>query len=187
MTDRPAFAAAMAGLALALPGRELSDALLELYWRALADLDDHEFARAAETAIRRCRFFPTPAELLGFARPPRVDSHAAAGRVYLQAQGLTEYCPNTGTWWSAERIRATLGEAAYQAFHACGGSAGFRLAEDPYHGPRVRREFVECFQRVVAAEPQAALPAPSRLDRTPEPVRVLSAGIGQPWPGQRAP
>ena len=57
-------AAALATLAVALPGKDISSPLLEVYWRALADLTDAELEAAATKALRACRFFPTPSELL---------------------------------------------------------------------------------------------------------------------------
>lgn len=160
MRDHAAFASSMTALALALPGREITEPMLEVYWRALTSLTDAEFQRAAGEALRRSKFFPVPAELLEWGRPHAVDPVATAARTLARAELLTEYCPNSGTWWSGERIRKEIGEAAYQAFHACGGSPGFRQIDDPYHGPGVRKAFVECYLRVVRLEPRFALPTP---------------------------
>jgi hypothetical protein len=50
--------------------REQVAVLFGLYRPALADLTDDELAEAVRTALRDCRFFPVPAELRAFARPP---------------------------------------------------------------------------------------------------------------------
>jgi hypothetical protein len=177
MIDRAAFTSAMAALATALPAsRPITEATYEVYWRACGELSDAEFQRGAEACLRRCRFFPVPAELLEAGRPA-VDPAAEAGRALQRAVRLSEYSPVIGTWYSAERIRHELGEAAYQAFHACGGSSALRQLDDEFHGARVRKDFVECFIRIARRDRRLALPEPREPDLTPEPVRALIAGI----------
>lgn len=184
MIDKKRFSSVMLSLSLALKmyGRELSAELQQVYWNALQDLTDDEFEFAAAVVMRRDTEFPTPSQLLEIAHPPAEDPVTAAARTMDKALSLTEYCPRTGTWWSGERIRHALGEAAYQAFHACGGSAAFRQVDDPYHGARVRRDFVECYQRVLRADPLTSLPA----SRTPMPLLApYTTGIGKLLPGGR--
>lgn len=48
--------------------REISDALAEVYSRALSDLTDDELDRGMGLVIRNCRFFPKPVEILEYAR-----------------------------------------------------------------------------------------------------------------------
>jgi hypothetical protein len=184
MTDKKRFASVMLSMSLALKmyGRELSTELQQVYWNALQDLTDDQFEFAAAVVMRRDTEFPTPSQLLEIARPPAEDPQATAARMLDKALMLSEHCPHSGTWWSGERIRHTLGEAAYQAFHACGGSPAFRQVEDPYHGARVRRDFVECYMRVMRADPLTCLP----VARTPMPLLApYTTGIAKPIPGGR--
>lgn len=161
MKDRERFAKLMLALSLSLKmyGRELTGPMQEAYWVALSDLSDAEFEQAATVLLRRETEFPPPALFREIAKP-KPDIAAEAFRVMEQAMDLTDYHPERGTYWRGQRIREELSEAAYQAFHACGGSNGFRDAESPYHGPRIRREFCEAYQRVTEADPTTLLPAP---------------------------
>jgi hypothetical protein len=181
MRDRKRFASTMLSLSLSLKmyGRELSGPMQEVYWTALADLTDEEFARAAEVLIRRETEFPPPAMFLAVARPQR-DLAAEAFQVLNRCLLLTTYDPEGGTSWSGRQIQAEVSQAAYEAFHACGGAPAFRLYDDPIHGPRVRREFVECYQRVVRSDAQLALPGDS--DRPVAALAAYTAGIGRPMP-----
>jgi len=44
--------------------RDISDALLDIYWRVLAPYSDKQVEEACNTAVRTCKFFPKPAELI---------------------------------------------------------------------------------------------------------------------------
>lgn len=145
-------------LSLKLYGRELSKEMQDAYWAALRDMSDAEFERAAMVLLRRETEFPPPSLFLEVARPvDSADAHRAMIRAWNAGRQII---PGEGSWWSGEAIRAAEGEAAYQAFHACGGSAAFRDMDDPFHGPRIRREWAECWQQQVRDEPAKALPAP---------------------------
>lgn len=50
-----------------LHGRQVSPALLGLYWEALRDLTPAQFQEATGRALRECKFLPKPAELREFA------------------------------------------------------------------------------------------------------------------------
>lgn len=162
MKDKKRFASTMLSLSLALKmfGRDLDEELQLVYWRALEDLSDDEFERAAAILILRETEFPQPALFLEVARP-KADGAAEAFRLMCKAWFAgKEYDPESGSSWSAIKIRAALGEGAYEAFHACGGSEGFRLMDDDYHGPGIRRAFADSYQRVTRADPRKALPQP---------------------------
>ena len=181
MKDRKRFGSVMLSLSVSLKmyGRELTDAMRDVYWTALADLSDDEFERAAAVLIRRETEFPPPALFLEVARPQR-DLAAEAFQVLNRCLLLTTYDPEGGTSWSGRQIQAEVSQAAYEAFHACGGAPSFRLYDDPIHGPRVRREFVECYQRMVRSDTQLALPGGS--DRPVAALAAYTAGIGRPMP-----
>ena len=172
---------------LKMYGRELDEVTTETYWRALADLTDDEFEAAAQAILRRETEFPPPAVILAVARP-RTDPAAEAHRMLARAWSVgREVIPGNGCWWSGEKIRTELGRAAYEAFHACGGSAAFRDLDDPFHGPRIRREFAEAWQRVVAQEPAAALPAPGAAPQLPPPAEPLVLRVAAPEPQKALP
>lgn len=177
MTDRERFASVMLSLSLALQmyGRELTKAMQDVYWKALAGVSDDELEAAAQIVIRSDKEFPSPARLLELARPP-VESAAQAHRVMALAwEAGRQVIPGQGTWWSGVVIREKIGEAAYEAFHACGGSAAFRDMDDPYHGSRIRREFVECWRRVVMREPATALRSLEYRPALPAPAQPALA------------
>ena len=61
-TDRPRFAELVAGLCVVFD-REPSEPLIEIYWRALADLEMDRLDVACAALIQTSRFFPKPAEI----------------------------------------------------------------------------------------------------------------------------
>lgn len=161
MKDEARFASVMASMALVLPmfGRELTPDLQEIYWQALAALSDDEFETAAHALMRTETQFPPPARFLDVIRPTNLtaDATRALGRAWdLGKQVL----PGQGCWWSGDAIREKVGQAAYEAFHACGGSSAFRDLDSEYHGPGIRKAFVEAYRNQVAADPDRALPLP---------------------------
>lgn len=181
MNDRSRFGKLMLAMSLALKmyGRELNELMTEVYWKALSDLTDAEFESAATILLRQETDFPPPALFLALARP-RADLNAEAHRVMCQAMLLTEYNPEDGETWRASHIREQIGEAAYTAFLACGGAAGFRDADSPYHGARIRREFRDAYQQSVQADPSNALPSPVKSLPLPEPFQALIDAIAKP-------
>jgi hypothetical protein len=70
MTKREAFAVAMTMLSETF-NRPLTDAMLDGYWLVLEDLSEVEMRASARAALATGKFMPSPAELLGFARPAR--------------------------------------------------------------------------------------------------------------------
>lgn len=60
--DRPAFATLMLGLGETY-GEPVSDARMEIYFAALADLELEAIRQAANAHVRASKFFPRPAEL----------------------------------------------------------------------------------------------------------------------------
>jgi len=134
------FKAVMATLAVTLPGKEQSDALRDVYWRTLADLTDAQLETAAARALRSCRFFPTPSELLELSQPRNLG--AEAGRVFNRVKMLAEYSALAGTYWTETKIRLALGDQVADAFQAAGGSAAFEKGDEVW----TRKAFVEAYQ-----------------------------------------
>lgn len=164
MKDEARFASVMASMALVLKmfGRELTADFQEVYWVALADLSDEEFQRAAAILIRRETEFPPPAMFLEVGRPQE-DVKAVALRVMQQAWWRCKtYDPESGTGWKVAMIQESFGVAARQGFEACGGDFGFRMMDDEYHGPGIRRAFVEAYEQATRNDPRTALPSPER-------------------------
>lgn len=58
---------ALAALSLIWPNREMSPEACRLYWVAVRHLTREQFVKAMETAVKTCKYFPAPAEILEFA------------------------------------------------------------------------------------------------------------------------
>ena len=65
MTNREKFAESMAGLSLIFD-KEINKALVQIYWNVLREFSDDDVYDAIQRAVRECRFFPKPAELIDF-------------------------------------------------------------------------------------------------------------------------
>jgi hypothetical protein len=163
MKDEARFASVMASMALVLPmyGRELTADLQEIYWHALAGLSDQEFETAAHALMRTETQFPPPARFLDVVRPtnPTADATRALARAWEFGK---QVIPGQGCWWSGDAIREKVGPAAYEAFHACGGSSAFQNLDSEYHGPGIRKAFVEAYEQATRNDPRTALPSPER-------------------------
>lgn len=160
MKNRERFASTMLSMSLVLKmfGKEFDNAFQEVYWNALAPLTDVDFQRAAEILMRRETEFPPPALFFEVLRTE--DAGAQAHRALMAAWNHgKQTIPGEGCWWSGALILEHVGPAAHEAFHACGGSTAFRDMDSEYHGPRIRREFVESYRASVAIDPARALPA----------------------------
>lgn len=183
MKDEARFASIMASMALVLPmfGRELTADLQEIYWRALATLTDEEFETAAHALMRTETQFPPPARFLDVIRPTNLT--AEANRALARAWDLgKQVMPGHGCWWSGDAIREKVGPAAYEAFHACGGSSAFQQLDSEYHGAGIRKLFVEAYRSQVAAAPERALPAPSPETQLLTAGQVLALAAGRVKP-----
>lgn len=166
-------------VSLKMYGRELTDPMRDVYWRALATLTDDDFERAAEIILRSDTDFPPPARFLDVLRP---DAEAEAGRALARAWMLgKEVLPGEGCWWSAEKIRAEVGPAAAEAFHACGGSSAFKDVDSEYHGAGIRKAFIAAYRREVQLDVARALPAgPNTPALTTGQLLALASGMVKP-------
>jgi hypothetical protein len=82
--DRPKFAERMVALA-ELYSTELSAEAIEIYFRALHDINLEGFQRAVSEAARRCKFFPKPVELLELVSGG--NAHERASNAWMILQG----------------------------------------------------------------------------------------------------
>ena len=93
MRDKKQFAQRITALS-ALFDREISEAVIEMYWVALMPYDDEETERAFQEAARRCKFFPKPAELIEFIEG------SSEGREALAWHALLTGIARVGSWSS---------------------------------------------------------------------------------------
>lgn len=87
-------------------GKQLTEAVLEGYWIALADLADDDFRKAVVTALKQSKFFPTGVELRAFAGRKRLEApyHAPLppmGDLRAWTQGQLQ-----GDWRAPKRLAA---------------------------------------------------------------------------------
>ena len=82
MRDKKQFAQRITALS-ALFDREISEAVIEMYWVALDPYGDEETERAFQEAARRCKFFPKPAELIELIEGSSEDREALAWHALL--------------------------------------------------------------------------------------------------------
>lgn len=82
--DAGAFAAEMAGLAEVF-GEPVSEVRMQLYFEALSTFTLEEVRAAVRGAIRGCRFFPKPAELIEMLHGSSEDQAEVAWGLFLEA------------------------------------------------------------------------------------------------------
>ena len=139
------------------------DERLKVYHAACLDLTDEDVLAAARLAVRSCRFFPVPAELLEFVRPKASLEAAAreeASAAYQRVLDCNTYTPEGGACWSYRQIADEVGVEAAEAFIAAGGNSGFAWAD--VSGASIRHaRFIAAYLEQVEARraEQAALDA----------------------------
>ncbi len=178
MNDRSAFSEAMAALGVNFRV-EVSDAQRDLYWTVLADMPDTTFQVAVRRALKRCRFFPTIAELCEQVTPTVIPA-AEAAVAFDQVRKTGEYDPHIGTYWSVRRVREKLGPVAAEAFAAAGASSAFEHEQDERSLPFLRKRFIEAYVLAATAlrsgRPLALATGGTLLDELDPPPRRLTAG-----------
>jgi hypothetical protein len=90
--DERAFSLGMARLSEVFR-REVSELIMDSYWRVLSDLDAAEFTMAVDKALSQCDRFPVPAELRAFSgrkrkRDPYIQQLLIEGRKRVPRQPL---------------------------------------------------------------------------------------------------
>jgi len=139
------------------------DERLKVYHAALTDLADEDVLAAARLAVRSCKWFPVPAELLEFVRPKASLEAAAreeAAAAYQRVLDCNTYTPEAGACWSYRQIADEVGPEAAEAFIAAGGNQAFAWAD--VAGASIRHaRFVAAYLEQVEARraEQAALGA----------------------------
>lgn len=71
-------------------GRKLEKAGARLYVAALSDLSDEQASQAAAIATRRCKFFPSPCELIELARTGGTSYEAQALVAFQQLENALD-------------------------------------------------------------------------------------------------
>lgn len=157
--DGARFAALITGLG-ELYGREPSEALLELYWRALADRSIEELERAASLHVRTEAHFPKPAELL------RNEDKASADLRALEAWNVTQRAVADVGSYQTPTFDDPLTQRAVRLL---GGWRSFCRPSESEHWQQKR--FVEVYRDLLAEERRAALPEATdgKRKRLPQP------------------
>lgn len=100
--DYPTFGALMAGLAMAFR-QELDPEHVEIMWMGLGDLPLDGFTKAAQKALRTCKFFPTVAELRELTPRDPDAPKFMPGAGYVP---LIEAVAKRGRWTPEEQAEA---------------------------------------------------------------------------------
>lgn len=126
---------------------------IKAYSLALSDLADHELVSAAVIVSRRCKFFPTPAEVLEAVRPAiseAVASEASANEAFVGVLAAYERGEQVGP----REIRERWGQEAAHAFLCAGGTSAFEWCEPGRDQAFRQKRFVEGY--VEASDDAAA-------------------------------
>lgn len=144
-----------------LPGPEMMQERMDIYFDSVRDLSDEQWVRAVDEALRSCEFFPVPARLRRFA------STGSEGLLRSEAQGFlarvldglgSTYSPQTGTTWSLRDIVAATNPAFGDAIGAGGGASALANC-DPDVGVPIRdRKIIEAYAGLAEKSPQLRLP-----------------------------
>lgn len=141
MIDKEEFAVAM-GMLTDRFNRPLHPSMSRFYFETLsAELSTEEFLIGARLAMRQSQFWPSPQQLIEFARPEKsLDLEAAAMFDKVRALGQPH---QAGMCWYRDEI-AALGEPALAGFSAIGAQERLRhLSSDDL--PWARREFIAAY------------------------------------------
>ncbi len=163
------FAKNITGLG-ALFDKDVPQSLMDLYWETLSDLTDDQFEKACQTAARKLKFFPRPAELLEMIQD---DQEALALTVWEKLnRAIREYGQYRSIEFDDPAISATV-ESLGGWVAAC----LWRTDDLPHR----RREFLATYQ-VMSQRPnleRRTLPGlhsgePARIEtRQPIPLRLV--------------
>jgi len=191
MIDKEEFAIAM-GMLTDRFNRPLHPSMSRFYYETLSsELTTEEFLIGARLAMRQSQFWPSPQQLIEFARPEKnIDLEAASMFAEVRALGFPH--GSVGMCWRREQV-AALGDLALAGFSAIGAQERLRhLSADDL--PWARREFVAAYKakaqetktdkQIEAA--RLALRAPGRAKALPGPARPVPTLIEEIIPSVTA-
>lgn len=167
MASAQCIAKCIAILSEAFPHRELSEYTVPTYSLALDEIDDATLELATKRAIKRCRFFPSPAELrdlVGANASDSIDLEPILERI----RGLFSYLPNSGDQPPrVDAVRRELGDAIAAAYGTLGGGERLFSANETTRAI-ARREFADELRAIARTQPAA-------LQLPPASARALPA------------
>lgn len=185
MIDKEKFAVAM-GMLTDRFNRPLHPSVNRFYYETLsAELSTEEFLVASRLAMRQSQFWPSPQQLIDFAKPEKnLDLEAAAMFDRVRLLGVPH---PAGMCWYREHV-AELGAAALAGFSSIGAQERLRnLSTDDL--PWARREFIAAYKAKAQetkaekqiADARAALAAPKRpaLKPGPQPTNAGAQRVGE--------
>ena len=138
-TDRPEFFKTIAALGEVF-NTETSDFVLELYFKALCDMDIEDFKAAATTLLQESKFFPKPAEFREIAKPKGIEALEAY-------QSVCRAVSRVGTYRS---IQFADDPKAGKALELMGGWVAFGQSEQDEHWKQ--KEFLRIYDTLNGAE-----------------------------------
>lgn len=185
--DRPAFAELLLGVGETY-GEPVSEARMEIYFRALADLELEAIRAAVNIHVRTQKFFPRPSEILE-AVGGSVDDRAELAWIHVQDQVRHVGYNGTPTWPDDATRRAAM--ELYGGWQAL-------CANLPAYGPELlgyAKQFKATFRSYAARDVRDQLgPGESERLETRESAAKRLTGVldalrarGYPTPGFSAP
>ena len=169
--------------------RELTKALMTVYWSEFQHVLADEFRDAVMHHIRVSTYFPTVADLrqrlgVGAGAPSFTEGSSIFEALVGPAPA---YDPRHGDYWTLEAVQHRFGTQALAAFLAAGGTRGFRDRTDK-DIPFLRRDFLRGWDEAgkTLGEARPILPpstAPRGLAPLREELRQLVEGFqpGDAW------
>jgi len=121
-------------------GKELSEGLIKLYWTALSELTDDDFAKRAYSHIRSSRFFPTVADFLDDSD----DIDIEASKAYVTAkEAAIEVGVYKNVDFEDKAITATI-EGLFGTFKEFHDLVAYPDRDDTF----VRKEFIDYYKKI---------------------------------------
>lgn len=180
MIDPRPFATGMEALSERFRG-EMSATAQAGYYAILSEhLTTEEFRVAVQLAFRHSQFWPSPQQLIEFAKPP-VNLEDEAVEMFDKVLALGVYTPS-GTMWPRDQV-VKLGQPAIAGYIAIGANEGLKNLK----GERMsfaRRDFVKAYvSRAKRTQAQQEIHEARQLLRAPRKRAMLPSGeFGQRKP-----
>lgn len=142
MIDRQSFDVGMGALAERFRGGLAPEAQRGYYAILGTELDTEQFQVAVQLAFRHSQFWPSPQQLIDFAKPP-VDLEQEATEMFDRVMDCGVNHPTAGRIWPRAEVEK-LGLPALAGYVAVGANEGLRNLS----GERLsfaRRDFVKAY------------------------------------------